>query len=367
MSTYSPEQRRVAQAIARQGRKHKANRTELLAAYETALTEAALRNPKSATDHDSLGAFQQRPSSGWGTPAQVTNPDYAAAMFFKSAQGHRGEKLFPGQLSQAVQRSGFPGRYATHTKEAAELIDQFAGGPQAAPAPGSQASPAQSVTSTVFDKAGYQDAQRKSLVGGLIAKHNPNSLLLRLGVFGTGAPDPAAFTNTQVVQQAATQAKAQAPPSGLPTGGGQRAIQWALGKVGTREQGHNRGATVDQIQRRFGMAGQPWCGLFVGNAAKAAGAKGLTSEVASVPAIMRNAKAGRAGFTGWSANPRAARPGDFVVLFGGGHVELVTGVNKDGSVNTIGGNTSLAGGGEGVAKKHRSRGEITGIAHVRYG
>lgn len=34
-------------------------------------------NYKVAKDHDSLGIFQQRPSQGWGTPAQVTNIEYA--------------------------------------------------------------------------------------------------------------------------------------------------------------------------------------------------------------------------------------------------------------------------------------------------
>lgn len=362
---YSTVQKRVAAAAARQGRKYKANRTEFLGAYDAWLTE----NPRlvSGGDRDSEGPLQQRPSQGWGTSAQVRDPDYAFAQFFKRAKDLRGQKLHPGELAQAIQRSAFPGRYAQHTPEAAELIDQFVKDSGGAAKPSQGASPAETVTQTTFDQKGYDQARKQALVGGLIAKHNPNSLLLRLGVLGTSAPDPSAFQNTQVIQQAAQQAKAVAPPTGLPTGGGQKAIQWAMGKVGTRESGHNRGAAVDAIQKKFGMAGQPWCGLFVGNAAKAAGAKGLTAEVASVPAIMRNAQAKRAGFTGWSRDSRSARPGDFVVLFGGGHVELVVGVNRDGSIRTVGGNTSLAGGGEGVAKKTRGRGEITGIAHVRYG
>ncbi|NYI86678.1 hypothetical protein HNR02_000001, partial [Amycolatopsis endophytica] len=34
-------------------------------------------------DRDSLGLFQQRPSQGWGTPAQILNPSYAATQFYE--------------------------------------------------------------------------------------------------------------------------------------------------------------------------------------------------------------------------------------------------------------------------------------------
>ncbi|MCW3820921.1 hypothetical protein ONA91_41525, partial [Micromonospora sp. DR5-3] len=46
----------------------------------TSLQESKLENLGhlgDANDHDSLGLFQQRPSSGWGTPEQITNPEYA--------------------------------------------------------------------------------------------------------------------------------------------------------------------------------------------------------------------------------------------------------------------------------------------------
>ena len=50
-------------------------------AVATAMQESRLTNLRhlgTRNDHDSLGLFQQRPSSGWGTPAQVTDPVYAA-------------------------------------------------------------------------------------------------------------------------------------------------------------------------------------------------------------------------------------------------------------------------------------------------
>ncbi|WP_346125355.1 hypothetical protein, partial [Micromonospora coerulea] len=43
----------------------------------TSLQESKLENLGhlgDRNDHDSLGLFQQRPSSGWGTPEQITDP-----------------------------------------------------------------------------------------------------------------------------------------------------------------------------------------------------------------------------------------------------------------------------------------------------
>src|SRR6202011_4574777 len=47
-------------------------------AIATAMQESSLTNLTSASTYDSLGLFQQRPSMGWGTAAQVTDPAYAS-------------------------------------------------------------------------------------------------------------------------------------------------------------------------------------------------------------------------------------------------------------------------------------------------
>lgn len=90
-------------------------------ALATALQESGLRNINYG-DRDSLGLFQQRPSQGWGTAQQVTNPRYAATAFFGGADvppGNPGLLDIPGwtqmavtEAAQAVQRSGFPDAYA---------------------------------------------------------------------------------------------------------------------------------------------------------------------------------------------------------------------------------------------------------------
>jgi hypothetical protein len=55
-------------------------------AIATALQESDLINSPVATDHDSVGLFQQRPSQGWGTVAQLTDPQYAATKFYQALQ-----------------------------------------------------------------------------------------------------------------------------------------------------------------------------------------------------------------------------------------------------------------------------------------
>jgi TP901 family phage tail tape measure protein len=73
----------------------------------TAITESMLRNIQGG-DRDSQGLFQQRPSQGWGTPAQVTDPQYAARKFFEALKGVGNRATMkPWMAAQSVQRSAF--------------------------------------------------------------------------------------------------------------------------------------------------------------------------------------------------------------------------------------------------------------------
>jgi hypothetical protein len=90
-------------------------------ALATAQQESGLRNIDYG-DRDSLGLFQQRPSQGWGTEAQVTDPLYSSATFFDRLVGVPGWDT--GRLTdvaQAVQRSGFPEAYQKHEAMAVDL------------------------------------------------------------------------------------------------------------------------------------------------------------------------------------------------------------------------------------------------------
>jgi len=114
-------------------------------ALAVALQESGLRNlsnpayPQSLSmtsdgsggNRDSLGLFQQRPQSGWGTVVELMSPVYEAAAFFG---GPDVPPANPGLLdvagwegmpvtvaAQRVQRSAYPDAYARWEAEAAQL------------------------------------------------------------------------------------------------------------------------------------------------------------------------------------------------------------------------------------------------------
>lgn len=125
-----------------------------LIAVMTALTESSLRvlsntsaYPSSAAlphdgdggDHDSLGLFQQRPSAGWGTVAEVMDPVWSARAFYGGPEGPnhgapRGlldiegwQSMAPGAAAQAVQGSAFPDRYALNEPVAEKVLATLGG------------------------------------------------------------------------------------------------------------------------------------------------------------------------------------------------------------------------------------------------
>jgi hypothetical protein len=100
----------------------------LVIALATAQQESRLRNLDYG-DRDSLGLFQQRPSQGWGTAAQVQDPTYAAGIFFDrllEVPGWDSGRLT--EIAQAVQRSGYPELYQQWEPMAVELTAALAPG-----------------------------------------------------------------------------------------------------------------------------------------------------------------------------------------------------------------------------------------------
>ncbi|MFG2620748.1 peptidoglycan DD-metalloendopeptidase family protein [Streptomyces sp. NPDC048507] len=100
----------------------------------TAYQESRLQNLQGG-DSDSAGLFQQRPSMGWGTHAQVTDPHYAAAKFFSTLKEKFGSTDFTYltsvslvELSHRVQLSGSPSLPGHFELSAARLVAQLSGG-----------------------------------------------------------------------------------------------------------------------------------------------------------------------------------------------------------------------------------------------
>lgn len=96
-------------------------------ALATAYQESKLTNLDYG-DADSLGLFQQRPSQGWGTEAEVSNPVYATNAFYDAlAQVEGYESMEVTVAAQTVQRSGFPEAYADHEADARVLASALTG------------------------------------------------------------------------------------------------------------------------------------------------------------------------------------------------------------------------------------------------
>ncbi len=99
----------------------------------TAMQESTLRN-LTYGDRDSLGLFQQRPSSGWGSPTQIRTPQLASLAFYGRAAHTSNpgladvagwQQMSVAHAAQSVQRSAFPSAYARHEKPAAGLVALF--------------------------------------------------------------------------------------------------------------------------------------------------------------------------------------------------------------------------------------------------
>lgn len=83
-------------------------------ALATAYQESQLQNIDHG-DRDSLGLFQQRPSQGWGTEAEILDPIHSTNAFYdaleKVADYESGDI---NDVAQKVQRSGHPEAYRDH-------------------------------------------------------------------------------------------------------------------------------------------------------------------------------------------------------------------------------------------------------------
>jgi N-acetylmuramoyl-L-alanine amidase len=119
----SPSMQVNAQTIISVGRALGVPDYGIVVALAAAAQESGLQNLSSG-DRDSVGLFQQRPSTGWGTVAQLTTTSYAAKLFFGGPSNpNRGktrglldiagwQSMTVTQAAQAVQISGSPNAYA---------------------------------------------------------------------------------------------------------------------------------------------------------------------------------------------------------------------------------------------------------------
>ncbi|MBO4209789.1 hypothetical protein GSF22_27920 [Micromonospora echinofusca] len=123
------EQKANAKAIVEATKKAGMDERAAVVAIATALQESKLENLGhlgDRNDHDSQGLFQQRPSSGWGTVEQITDPAYSTTAFLKGLKQVDGWQDMPlTYAAQAVQVSAFPEAYAQWETQAADLVAEL--------------------------------------------------------------------------------------------------------------------------------------------------------------------------------------------------------------------------------------------------
>ncbi|GAA3628874.1 peptidoglycan DD-metalloendopeptidase family protein [Microlunatus ginsengisoli] len=128
------DQINVAAAAIQVGKQYGVPERGWIVAIATALQESGLQNLDHG-DRDSLGAWQQRPSTGWGTPAQIRDLTLAVRAFYGVADHthnpglldiHGWAQMSIAQAAQAVQRSAFPSAYAKWETPATTIVAKLA-------------------------------------------------------------------------------------------------------------------------------------------------------------------------------------------------------------------------------------------------
>ena len=128
-ATLDATQKAHAVHIIRVGRELGVPDRGIAIALATAMVESSMRNLDHG-DRDSVGLFQQRPSQGWGTPAQIVDADRSIRAFYggpgdPNGRTTRGLLDIPGwqtmsftAAAQAVQISAYPDRYGQWEQQA---------------------------------------------------------------------------------------------------------------------------------------------------------------------------------------------------------------------------------------------------------
>ncbi len=132
-ATLNAPQAENAATIIRIGRELGVSDRGIAIALATSMVESWLRNLDWG-DRDSLGLFQQRPSTGWGTADQIMDRDRSIRVFYGGAHDPNGTTTrglldIPGwegmafkDAAQAVQISAYPDRYGQWEAQAYQWI-----------------------------------------------------------------------------------------------------------------------------------------------------------------------------------------------------------------------------------------------------
>jgi hypothetical protein len=134
------DQMENAVAIIEAGQDEGLDRDGWAVALATAMQESKFKNyaneglPESfdydyqavGADHDSVGLFQQRPASGWGSVEELMDPKTSASKFYKALKNVDGWEDMPVTVAaQTVQVSAFPDHYAQWEDLSWDIIEAY--------------------------------------------------------------------------------------------------------------------------------------------------------------------------------------------------------------------------------------------------
>lgn len=132
-ATLDAEQADNAALIIRIGRELGVSDKGIATALATSMVESWMRNLDWG-DRDSLGLFQQRPSTGWGTAEQIRDRERSIRVFYGGAGDPNGtttrglldiagwESMSLRDAAQAVQISAYPDRYSQWEAQAYQWL-----------------------------------------------------------------------------------------------------------------------------------------------------------------------------------------------------------------------------------------------------
>ncbi|MYR07455.1 hypothetical protein GTV32_14585 [Gordonia sp. SID5947] len=132
-SKLTSKQRNIDEIVAEGQRRGKSEK-EIRSAVMAALAESNAEDLDHG-DRDSVGAFQQRPSQGWGNAQELQDTTIAAGKYYDALDKVQGkDSMTEAQMAQAVQRSAFSdgsnyqAKAAEADKELAASIGRLAAG-----------------------------------------------------------------------------------------------------------------------------------------------------------------------------------------------------------------------------------------------
>ncbi|MGH3671358.1 MAG: NlpC/P60 family protein [Pseudonocardiaceae bacterium] len=127
VSDLDAEQRAIVEQIIAIGKQRHLPPRAWQIAIQAGMTESRLHNLRYG-DRDSLGIFQMRPSQGWGSLAQLTDPVYQINKFYDVLlRVPDWENQRPGDSAQDIERSAFPTRYHRWETLAVNVISDVGG------------------------------------------------------------------------------------------------------------------------------------------------------------------------------------------------------------------------------------------------